>query len=325
MQYGRLGNSAIRVSCLGLGCMTMAGDYGVSDDREAIATIHRAIDEGVNFFDTADIYGRGSNENLLGRAIKERRDQVVVATKFGAIVTPDGTPGIDGRPDYVYEACESSLKRLEIDVIDLYYLHRVDPGVPVEDTVGAMAQLVKAGKVRAIGLSEASAATVRRAHAIHPLSALQSEYSLWCRDPEAEVLPTCRALGITFVAYAPLGRGFLTGGVKVAPLAGDRRETFPRFQAHNLRRNLNLLGPLERIAAAKGCTQAQVALAWLLSRGEDTVPIPGSKSRSHLEENIAASAIRLDSQQLSTLDRAFPTNAPVGERYGTAQAKYLNL
>ena len=325
MRTRRLGASRVEASCLGLGCMTMAGDYGPVDEVEAIATIHRAIDLGVNFFDTADIYGQGSNETLVGRGLRHCRGNTLIATKFGAVVTADGQPAINGRPEHARAACEQSLRRLDVEAIDLYYLHRVDPDTPIEETVGAMGELVGQGKVRRIGLCEAAPATIRRAHAVHPLTAVQTEYSLWCRDAEADVLPTCRELGITFVAYSPLGRGFLTGTVKAAPPAGDRRLTFPRFQADNLARNIGLLRPVEDLARMRGCSPAQVAIAWLLNRGTDIIPIPGSKRRRHLEENVAAAEIRLTADEMHQLECGLPVGAAVGERYGPAQIKYLHL
>ena len=322
MRLRSLGKSGLKVSAIGLGCAGMSGSYGISDDQESTATIRRAIELGINLFDTSDAYGNGHNEELLGRAIKGGRNSLVLCTKFGNIRDDKGQPtGIDGRPEYVPVACEASLKRLGVEVIDLYYLHRVDPKIPIEDTVGAMARLIEQGKVRYIGLSEAGAQTLRRAHAVYPITALQTEYSLWMRDAEAEWLPTCRELGITYVAYAPLGRGFLSGKIRGSDslIPGDRRHDHPRFQGENLSRNLELLKPLEAIAAAKGSTPAQIALAWVLAQGEDIVPIPGTKRRAYLEENIRAIDIKLDAAELAKLNLAFVPGGTAGARYPARQ------
>jgi aryl-alcohol dehydrogenase-like predicted oxidoreductase len=325
MQIRQIG--PLRVSAIGLGCMGMTPVYGEPDQDECIATLHRAIALGVSFIDTADMYGAGKNEELVGRALAGRRDQVVLASKFGNVRYPDGRRDVNGRPDYVPKACDASLKRLGVDVIDLYYLHRVDPNVPIEDTVGAMARLVEAGKVRYLGLSEAAAATLRRAHAEHPIAALQSEYSLWSRDVEAEILPACRELGIGFVPYSPLGRGFLSGTI-TGPGAladNDRRREHPRFAADNLERNLGLLATLKRLAEARGCTLAQVALVWLLAKGLDIVPIPGTKRRRYLEENAAAVDLALEAAELAALEAAFPQGAAAGDRYPAGGMRRVGL
>jgi len=318
MERRRLGSDGLEVSAQGLGCMGMSEFYGTTDEAESIATIQRALELGVDFLDTADMYGAGANERLVGRAIAGRREQVVLATKFGIVRGEDPMDRrISGRPEYVQEACEASLRRLEVDHIDLYYQHRVDPQVPIEETVGAMARLVEQGKVRHLGLSEAAPDTIRRAHAVHPICALQTEYSLWSRDPEEEVLPTARALGIGFVAYSPLGRGFLTGQIQtpddLAP--DDFRRAHPRFTGDNFRRNLELVDRVREIAAERGVTPGQLALAWVLHRGEDIVPIPGTKRRSYLEENVAVDEIRLSAQELARIDEAAPHGAAAGERY----------
>jgi len=313
-----LGNQHISVSALGLGCMGMSDFYAPDDEEESVATIHRALDLGVNFLDTADVYGPFKNEELVGRAIASRRDEVVLATKFGNVRTEDGTwKGINGRPEYVRQACDASLRRLNVDHIDLYYQHRVDPNTPVEDTVGAMAELVQAGKVRFLGLSEAAPETIARAHATHPITALQTEYSLWTRDPEQHVLETCRELGIGFVAYSPLGRGFLTARFKKADdmAANDYRRNHPRFEGENLKHNLELANSVETIAREKGCTPAQLALAWVLARGEHIVPIPGTTKRDHLVQNLEALEIELTSDDLRRIDEAFPLGSAAGPRY----------
>ena len=319
MKQRKLGNQGLVVSELGLGCMGMSEFYGTADESEAIATIHRALELGVTLLDTADMYGVGHNEELVGKAIKEHRDRVVIATKFGNVRGSDGSfLGVNGKPDYVRSACDASLKRLGVDVIDLYYQHRVDPNTPIEETVGAMAELVQAGKVRYLGLSEAAIATIRRAQAVHPISALQTEYSLWSREPEAEILPTCRELGIGFVPYSPLGRGFLTGKIKsLADLSeGDfRAERYPRFQAENMQHNLELVQQVEQMAAAKGVKAGQLALAWVLAQGEDIVPIPGTKRRTYLEENIAATTVTLTQAELDQIGKALPLGIAVGDRY----------
>jgi aryl-alcohol dehydrogenase-like predicted oxidoreductase len=296
----------------------MSDFYGGRDDVEATATIHRALDMGITLFDTADMYGGGRNEELLGRAIRGRRNQVVIATKFGNIRNPDGTfKGVNGKPEYVRQCCEASLRRLGVDVIDLYYQHRVDPETPIEETVGAMSALVREGKVRWLGLSEAAAATLRRAHAVHPIAALQTEYSLWSRDPEDEILPTVRELGIGFVPYSPLGRGFLTGQIKrIEDLeTDDYRRGSPRFQGENFRKNLDLVEEINAIAEEKRCAPSQLALAWVLAQGKDIVPIPGTKRRKYLEENVGALAVELTPADLARIDRAFPRGAASGERY----------
>jgi aryl-alcohol dehydrogenase-like predicted oxidoreductase len=320
MKTRRLGSQGLVVSAEGLGCMGMSEFYGVTDDDEAIATIHRALDLGVLLLDTSDVYGPFKNELLVGRAIAERRDEVVLATKFGNVRGEDGSwKGIDGRPEYVRQACEASLGRLGVDHIDLYYQHRVDVSVPIEETVGAMAELVGEGKVRYLGLSEAAPATIRRAHAVHPITALQTEYSLWSRDPEEEILATVRELGIGFVAYSPLGRGFLAGRFRspddLAADPRDFRRTHPRFQGENFAHNWEIVERLKPIAADKGVTTAQLALAWVLHRGDDIVPIPGTKQRGYLEENVAAAEVELTPEDLAKIDEAAPPGVTAGDRY----------
>lgn len=328
MKHRRLGKSGLRVSVLGLGCMSMSEFYGPRDDRESVATIHRALDLGVNFLDTADIYGMGHNEALVGKAIRDRRDAVILATKFGNLRGDDGTwLGVNGKPAYVRSACEASLRRLGVDVIDLYYQHRVDSNTPIEETVGAMADLVRQGKVRFLGLSEAAAPTIRRAHAVHVIAALQTEYSLWTRDVEDEILPTCRTLGINFVAYSPLGRGFLTGKIKkVTDLAEDdwRRQS-PRFMGENFTRNLALARRIEDMASQKGCPASQLALAWVLAQGEDIVPIPGTRRRAYLEENLGALRVRLTADDMARLTAAAPPGVAHGARYHEAGMRAVNL
>jgi aryl-alcohol dehydrogenase-like predicted oxidoreductase len=307
--------------------MGMSDFYGDGDEGESIATIHRAIDLGMTFLDTADIYGMGRNEELVGKAIRNRRDEVLIATKFGNVRKEDGTfVGVNGKPDYVRSACEASLRRLQVDMIDLYYQHRVDSNTPIEDTVGAMAELVKEGKVRYLGLSEAAPDTIRRAQKVHPIAALQTEYSLWSRDPEGELLNTVRELGIGFVAYSPLGRGFLTA--KIASLAdladNDWRRSMPRFEQENFRRNIELVEKIKELAAKKGCSPAQLALAWLLAQGDDIVPIPGTKRRKYLEENIGALDVQLTPEELAEIDTTLPAGAAAGSRYSTPGMRTIN-
>jgi aryl-alcohol dehydrogenase-like predicted oxidoreductase len=318
MEMRKLGSQGLEVSALGLGCMGMSEFYAGRDEAKSMATIDLALERGVTLFDTADMYGVGANEELVGRAVRGRRERVVIATKFGNVRGADGSfHGINGRPEYVRQACDASLKRLGVDVIDLYYQHRVDPEVPIEETVGAMAGLVEAGKARFLGLSEAAPATIRRAHAVHPITALQTEYSLWSRDPEADILPTVRELGIGFVAYSPLGRGFLTGQIKSPDdlPADDYRRDHPRFTGEAFEQNLALVRQVSDLAAEKGCTPAQIALAWVLAAGNDVVPIPGTKRRSYLEDNLGALDVVLTADDRARLDAIMPAGAAAGERY----------
>jgi aryl-alcohol dehydrogenase-like predicted oxidoreductase len=326
MQSRQLGRNGPTISAQGLGCMGMSEFYGATDEGEAVATIHRALELGVTLLDTADAYGPHTNERLVGKAIAGRRDDVVLATKFGLVRDPENprARGLNGAPDYVRRSCEGSLERLGVDHIDLYYLHRVDPATPIEETVGAMAELVREGKIRHIGLSEAGPETLRRAGAVHPIAALQTEYSLWSRDPEDEILPTARELGIGFVAYSPLGRGFLSGRIRSPEDLDpdDFRRFSPRFQGENFQRNLELVRAVQEIAAEKGCTPSQLALAWVLAQGDDVVPIPGTKRRTYLEENVAALDVRLSPEELERIDAAVPR--PVGDRYDETGMRTLN-
>jgi aryl-alcohol dehydrogenase-like predicted oxidoreductase len=323
----RLGGSTLEVSAIGLGCMSMSGVYGPGDDAQSIGVVQRALDLGVSFIDSSDMYGWGHNETLLGTALRGRRDRAVLATKFGNMRKPDGTAGVDGRPEYVPQACDASLKRLGVEVIDLYYQHRVDPKVPIEDTVGAMTRLVEAGKVRFLGLSEAAPATIRRAHKVHPIAAVQMEYSLLYRVEAEQTLPTLRELGIALVAYSPLGRSLLTGQVhKVADIPeDDRRRQHPRFEEKNLERNVEYVKKVEQFAREKGCTPGQLVLAWLLAQGRDIVPIPGTKRRDRLEENVGAAAVRLSADEARRISDAVPPGAAAGLRYPEAQMKAVYI
>jgi aryl-alcohol dehydrogenase-like predicted oxidoreductase len=328
MQFRELGTSGLKVSALGLGCMGMSEFYGPGDDDESIATIHRALELGINLLDTADVYGPYKNEELVGRAIKGKRDQIVLATKFGIVRDPTNPSvrGVNGSPDYIRRSCEGSLKRLGVETIDLYYQHRVDPATPIEETVGAMAQLVQVGKIRHIGLSEASPQTLRRAAKIHPITALQTEYSLWSREPEEELLATCRELGVGFVAYSPLGRGFLTGQfTRFEDFPEDDYRRFsPRFQGENFQKNLDLVRRVEEIAKEKGCKPSQLALAWVLAQDRNIVPIPGTKRRKYLEENVSAIDVKLSPEDLRSIDEIFPTGAAAGDRYPEHMMRIVN-
>lgn len=327
MQTRNLGSKGPEVSAIGLGCMGMSEFYGAAEDARSVEVVHRALDLGINFFDTADMYGVGRNEELVGRALRDHRDQAVIATKFGNVRGADGAfLGVNGKPEYVKQACEASLQRLGVDVIDLYYQHRVDPETPIEDTVGAMAELVREGKVRHLGLSEAAPDTIRCAHAVHPIAALQTEYSLWSRDPEDELLALCAELGITFVAYSPLGRGFLTGAIRSEEdlASDDWRRTNPRFQGENFQKNLELVTAVQEMAAEKGCTPAQLALAWLLAQDDRVVPIPGTRRIERLEENAAAAALELTREDLDRLEIIAPVGFAAGTRYPEGGMRAVN-
>ncbi|MEC4673460.1 MAG: aldo/keto reductase [Nitrospirota bacterium] len=328
MNHRQLGTSRLHVFPLGLGCMSMSEFYGHADEQESLATLHRAIEQGVNFFDTADVYGKGTNEEFIGKALKPHREKVILATKFGIVRDRKGNfVSVNGRPEYIRSSCETSLKRLGVDVIDLYYQHRVDPNTPIEETVGAMAKLVEEGKVRYLGLSEAGPHTIRKAHAAHPITALQTEYSVWCREVEDEVLPTCRELGIGFVAYSPLGRGFLTHHITSPENLekNDARRKNPRFQGDNFEKNIMMVEALERLAHKKGCDSAQLALAWVAAQGQDIVPIPGTTKRTHLEGNIAALDIQLSTEDLTLIEEIAPRGITAGDRFPPLGMTWINL